>query len=91
MGDRDDIDPKGLIRESYRIDGISAEECRSIFMDWALSIPMDADHRAMIETLLGHYGAGQANHPMTAVLRDGLATPAKRGRRGGRSARHLRK
>ena len=91
MGDRDDIDPKRLIRESYRIDGISAQECRSIFMDWALSIPIDADHRAMIETLLGRYGAGQDDHPMTVVLRDGLAIPSQRGRRGGRSARHPRK
>ena len=36
LGEADD--PKGLIREAYRIDGIGAGECRSIFMDWALSI-----------------------------------------------------
>ena len=32
-------DPKGLIRESYRIEGITPGECRSVFMDWALSLP----------------------------------------------------
>jgi hypothetical protein len=32
-------DPKGLIRESYRIEGITAGECRSILVDWALSLP----------------------------------------------------
>ena len=33
---RDPLDAKGLIREAYRIEGISAPECRSIFLDWAL-------------------------------------------------------
>ena len=39
----DTIDPKALIRESYAIDGITIEECRSIFLDWALSIDVDSD------------------------------------------------
>ena len=33
-------DPKGLIYESYRIPDISPPECRSIFLDWALSLLM---------------------------------------------------
>ena len=37
-----EADPKGLVRESYRIDGITLGECRSIFVDWALSLPVDA-------------------------------------------------
>ena len=36
----DEADPKGLIRESYAIEGISDAECRSIFMDWAMSLPV---------------------------------------------------
>ena len=36
--DLDEIDWKGLIRESYRIEGIEPEECRSIFLDWAISV-----------------------------------------------------
>ena len=31
-----DIDPRGMIFESYNIEGISIEECRTIFLDWAL-------------------------------------------------------
>ena len=42
---RDPLDPKGLIREAYRIDGITAGECRSIFLDWALSLPDGQDSR----------------------------------------------
>lgn len=84
-------DPKGLIRESYRIDGITAGECRSIFLDWALSVPLGADNSALIEALLAQYGGSQPDHPMTLVLREGLAAkPAagrKGGRRGGRAAR----
>jgi hypothetical protein len=30
-----EADPKGLVRESYRIEGITLGECRSIFVDWA--------------------------------------------------------
>ena len=87
MRDRDPNDPKGLIRESYRIEGISPAECRSIFMDWALSLPIDTDPKSVIETLLSDYGSGQDQHPMTKVLREGLSEQAKRGRRGGRAAR----
>ncbi len=74
-------DPKGLIRESYRIDGISDGECRSILIDWALSLPGDMDQRAALEALLAQYG-DQADHPMTALLHEGLNAPApRRGRR----------
>ena len=85
MGETDP-DPKGLIRESYRIEGITDAECRSIFLDWALSVPA-ADPRAEIRALLEKYGAGAADHPMTAVLREGLERTATAGRRGGRRGR----
>jgi hypothetical protein len=81
------LDPKGLIRESYRIDGIGLAECRSIFLDWAISIPAGADAHALIPDLLAHYGPAAPDHPMTQVLREGLAAPAPGGRRGGRRAR----
>lgn len=81
----DELDPKGLIRESYRIEGITAGECRSIFLDWALSHPQD-DHKPLIKSLLDRYGAA-SEHPMSAVLREGLASAAAPVRRGGRRAR----
>lgn len=77
-------DPKGLIRESYRIEGISDGECRSILIDWALSLPADTDQHTALHALIEHYGAGAEDHPMTVLLRDGLETaktPARRGRR----------
>ncbi|MEM6407961.1 MAG: hypothetical protein AAF700_06030 [Pseudomonadota bacterium] len=79
-------DPKGLIHEAYQIQGITAGECRSIFLDWALSIPLEGDQTALIKALLSHYG-GDAEHPMTAVLKEGLGSAQKPRRRGGRSAR----
>lgn len=84
--EKDPHDPKGLIREAYRIEGISEPECRSIFMDWALSTPM-ADPRALIADLLARYGADEPGHPMSKVLREGLDTPPKARRRGGRAGR----
>jgi hypothetical protein len=47
-------DPKGLIRESFRIEGITGAECRSIFVDWALSVQAE-DPRPLIERLLDRY------------------------------------
>ena len=83
----DTTDPKGLIRESYRIDGITDGECRSIFVDWALSVPVDGDTGPLITALLDRYGAAAPDHPMTAVLREGLATARAPKRRGGRRGR----
>ncbi len=81
-------DPKGLVRESFRIDGISASECRSILTDWALSLPPEQDDRAAIAELLQRYGAQAPDHPMTALLRAALdAPPMQPRRRGGRAAR----
>jgi hypothetical protein len=80
-------DPKGLIRESYLIEGITAGECRSILVDWALSLPTGsgfADHAGL---LLSVYGKDAPGHPMTAVLTEALAAPEAPRRRGGRAAR----
>lgn len=84
--DQDPIDPKGLIREAFRIEGISAPECRSIFVDWALSVKAD-DHAPLITTLLARHKAEPDTHPMKAVLQEGLAAKPASGRRGGRAAR----
>ena len=77
----DATDPKGLIAEAFRIDGITYEECRSIFLDWALSVPADADTRELITTLLCRHHVG--GHPMTQVLEEGLAAAKTPKRRGG--------
>lgn len=83
----DPLDPKGLIRESYRIEGIGPGECRSIFLDWALSVPLDGDADALRDQLLTRYGTDFPDHPMTAVLREGLGEAARPRRRGGWRAR----
>jgi hypothetical protein len=82
-----EADPKGLVRESYRIDGITAGECRSIFMDWALSIPTERSVPDAVRVLIATYAAANPDHPMTAVLGQALAAPAEPRRRGGRAAR----
>lgn len=80
-------DPKGLVRESYAIEGISAPECRSIFLDWALSLGPGIDQREAMRALIAHYGAERSGHPMTMVLAEGLSAPEHPVRRGGRAAR----
>ncbi|MFD1914475.1 hypothetical protein [Halodurantibacterium flavum] len=80
-----DADPKGLIRESYRIEGITEAECRSIFVDWALSLPVGVDQAEALRSLIA--GHGREGHPMTTVLSAGLAESVPPRRRGGRAGR----
>ncbi|MEP3346038.1 MAG: hypothetical protein ABJN34_01310 [Litoreibacter sp.] len=81
------IDRKGLIREAYRIDGITLGECRSIFLDWALNLSSDHNNQDAIAYLLEAYSKEPAAHPMNEVLHEGLAKTPTATRRGGRKAR----
>lgn len=85
MTGRDPHDPKGLMREAYAIPGITEPECRSIFLDWALSLPAGADALPSVRALLERHGG--EGHPMTRVLRAALAAPGTPRRRGGRAGR----
>lgn len=76
-------DHKDLILESYRIDGITEGECRSIFLDWALSLPESMDTRDTIQLLLERYQPDNPDHPMTKVLTEGLERAQAPRRRGG--------
>ncbi len=80
-------DPKGLIRESYAIIGISDAECRSILIDWALSLPVGGQTEAAIDILLARYAQGRDDHPMTVLLHKARSAPAAPMRRGGRAGR----
>lgn len=83
-------DPKGLIYEAFRIAGITKSECRTIFLDWALSLPTGSDTHGAMRRLLTVHGA-DADHPMSQVLAEGLhsiATPRRRG--AGAAARAIR-
>lgn len=85
--ERNENDPKGLIREAYRIEGITLGECRSIFLDWALSLPAQADNATALEALIAAHGTDAPDHPMTQVMREGLTTAETPRRRGGWRAR----
>lgn len=76
-------DPKGLIRESYRIAGITATECRSIFLDWALSLQDGSDTQKALKDIADHYAPGNPDHPMSAILNEGLTQMQEPRRRGG--------
>ncbi len=86
------IDPNGLIRESYRIAGIGAPECRSIFLDWALRLPPEVDQAGALADLVRLCAEGAPDHPMSDILREARGAPARPvdRRRGGRAARRAR-
>ena len=79
----DENDPKGLLSEAYKIEGITNGECRSIFLDWALGVPIEKDTQDVITKLLLVYEMAAPDHPMTKTLREGLKTVASPRRRGG--------
>ena len=81
------LDPRGLMREAYAIEGIVGPQCRSIYLDWALGLDATHDATAATAALLAHYGPPWPDHPMTAVLREGVETvararPSRRRRQG---------
>lgn len=76
-------DPKALIHEAYRIGGITPAQCRSIFLDWALSLPAGMDANVALTDLLARYGAAAPDHPMSDVMRQGLTKMTNPRRRGG--------
>ncbi len=80
-------DPRGLIQEAFRIEGITAEECRSIFLDWALGVPVGEDSKEWARDLLAQHAGEPMDHPMTQTLRAALDDQSAPRRRGGRSAR----
>ncbi|MEM6341943.1 MAG: hypothetical protein AAF729_12415 [Pseudomonadota bacterium] len=83
MKKADETDPKGLIFEAFRIDGITKPECRSIFLDWALSLPTERDTGQSLHALLARYSETSPDHPMIEVMREGLSGMAAPRRRGG--------
>jgi len=81
----DPYDPRGLIYEAYRIDGIDLGQCRSVFLDWALG--QGADYMDAVQALLAVHAHMPDDHPMTQTLQAALAARPIPRRRGGRAAR----
>ncbi len=84
-GDADD--PKALIREAYAIEEIGEAACRTIFLDWALSLPEGAEPSEVAHRLHDRYASGAPDHPMTAVLAEARQRITAPRRRGGWRAR----
>ena len=82
-----EIDPKNLIAESYQIEGITSSECRSIFLDWALSIALEKDSTLLISKLLIYYQDESEDHPMTLLLSSSLELKGENRRTGRRRSR----
>ncbi len=78
-----EMDPKGLVYEAYRIEGIDKSQCRTIFLDWALSLPLEQNTATTLKALLAQYEPEHPDHPMTQVMTEGLVGMASPRRRGG--------
>lgn len=87
MKSDDPDDPKGLIAESFRIEAITEAECRSIFLDWALSLPDGSDSREVARAVLAKLPDRDLDHPMRRVLAEALEPSSAKGRRGGARGR----
>lgn len=82
-----DDDPRGLIHDAYRMEGLGAVECRSIYLDWAIGMPAGTDLAGATQRMLAQFGDDAPEHPMTAVLREGTARKAAPPRRRNRPPR----
>lgn len=82
-------DPRGLIHEAYRIDGIGVTECRAIFFDWAMGLDSGIDLVGAARRLHDDLAPANPEHPMTALLAEAAhgVTPG-RGQTRGRRRRH---
>ncbi|MFK7944810.1 MAG: hypothetical protein AB8B85_18140 [Paracoccaceae bacterium] len=87
LNEPNELDPTGLIREAYRIDEITAADCRGIFFDWAVGLRDGYDVVSAAKALLVHYADKPADHPMTGVLRAAVEGKAEARRRGGAMGR----
>ena len=83
MKSRHVYDPRGLIEESYNIEGISDADARGIFFDWAMRDAGDAPIEAM-KKLYDHFGQSDAHHPMSKILREGIEREGQDSKRRGR-------
>ena len=82
------FDPKGLMKDAFEIEGITAAECRSIFLDWVLGVPAGADVRAEVKVIVAHYASlADADHPMLATLTAAQEDSGPPRRKGGRQSR----
>lgn len=72
-------DPRGLIASAFEIEGISLEECRTIFLDWAISVPHH-DLKASAAFLAERFADRDKDHPMQSVLAE-AQHPPRTGRR----------
>lgn len=79
-------DPRGLIHEAYRIEGIGPEECRAIFFDWAVGLDAGIDPVEAAKRLHDDLAAAHPEHPMTALLAEAAhgVTPGRGQARGRR-------
>ena len=77
------LDPTGLVREAYRIEGISAADCRGIFFDWALGLKDGLDSVEAAKKLLLHYAGQPKDHPMSIVLKEATERVSGKSRRRG--------
>ncbi|MEM8791443.1 MAG: hypothetical protein AAGE80_07485 [Pseudomonadota bacterium] len=76
-------DPRDLIGDAFRIEGISTEDCRSIFFDWALGLDVAENPSLAARALLAHH-APAPEHPMTVLLKEAAEGTARPRRRRGR-------
>ncbi|MCI4663937.1 MAG: hypothetical protein MRY74_04375 [Neomegalonema sp.] len=74
---QDQIDPRNLITEAFRMEGLSIEQCRSIFLDWALGLPEEIDATACVAALIKRHGDAPQDHPMLTVLKEGTTRRAR--------------
>ncbi len=77
-------DPRNLISDIYAMETISKSECRTVFLDWVLGLPEDADVQNYMKMFHDQYSSTHPDHPMTEIFREGIEQKNRRRARKGR-------
>ncbi len=82
-------DPRNLIGDALVMEGLTVEENRSIFFDWAFGLKQPETAAESAQSLLGIYRTPEtADHPMILLLEQAAKGPAVR--KGGRNRKRPR-
>ncbi len=79
-------DPRGLIGSSFEIEGITIEDCRTIFLDWAMSVST-TELAETAAVLAQAHRERYPDHPMLMVLDEARQEVPSSSRRRKRSRR----
>ncbi len=81
-------DPRGLFRDGFAMENLSDSECRTIFLEWAMTLRDDVDMVHSLGVLHAHYQSEYSEHYLFKLITEGLQGPRRLSASRRRRRRH---